>query len=637
MQNLDIQDQKNRANTQSLLKSDPTVSVSKTLPSTDAFVNRHIGPNPDAIEQMLKVLGISTIDSLIEQTVPAAIWLNQPLQLPAAQSEYAALAQLKEIASKNQVFRSFIGMGYYDCITPPVIQRNILENPGWYTAYTPYQAEIAQGRLEALLNFQTMIIDLTGLEIANASLLDEGTAAAEAMSMSYGLCKTKAKHFFVSQTCHPQTIAVVQTRARPLGIEVIVGDHRTFEFDQEIFGALLQYPATDGTIYDYREFIDKAHGAKALVTVAADILSLTLLTPPGEFGADIAIGCTQRFGVPLGYGGPHAAYFATRAAYKRQVPGRIVGVSKDANGKPALRLALQTREQHIRRDKATSNICTAQVLLAVIASMYAVYHGREGIKRIAERIHQLTVILAEGLKRLGYSISSEPFFDTLRVELSDRSVSGIIEAAEARQINLRIIDSTTIGISLDETTTAGDLVDLWEIFASLGEPSSASLLFTVEELAAEVTTKVTADFNQPFARRSTYLTNPVFNRYHSETELLRYLHRLESKDLALNTSMIPLGSCTMKLNATAEMMPVTWPEFGKIHPFAPLSQTHGYQILFQQLEEWLAEITGFAGISLQPNAGSQGEYAGLLTICKYHENRGESDRNICLIPTSAHG
>ncbi|NET83697.1 MAG: aminomethyl-transferring glycine dehydrogenase [Moorea sp. SIO1F2] len=637
MQNLDIQDQKNRANTQSLLKSDPNLSASQKIPSTDAFVNRHIGPNPDAIEQMLKVLGISTIDSLIEQTVPAAIWLNQPLQLPAAQSEYAALAQLKEIASKNQVFRSFIGMGYYDCITPPVIQRNILENPGWYTAYTPYQAEIAQGRLEALLNFQTMIIDLTGLEIANASLLDEGTAAAEAMSMSYGLCKTKAKHFFVSQTCHPQTIAVVQTRARPLGIEVIVGDHRTFEFDQDIFGALLQYPATDGTIYDYREFIDKAHGAKALVTVAADILSLTLLTPPGEFGADIAIGCTQRFGVPLGYGGPHAAYFATRAAYKRQLPGRIVGVSKDANGKPALRLALQTREQHIRRDKATSNICTAQVLLAVIASMYAVYHGREGIKRIADRIHQLTVILAEGLKRLGYSISSEPFFDTLRVELSDRSVSGIIEAAEARQINLRIIDSTTIGISLDETTTAGDLVDLWEIFASLGEPSSASLLFTVEELAAEVTTKVTADFNQPFARRSTYLTNPVFNRYHSETELLRYLHRLESKDLALNTSMIPLGSCTMKLNATAEMMPVTWPEFGKIHPFAPLSQTHGYQIIFQQLEEWLAEITGFAGISLQPNAGSQGEYAGLLTICKYHQNRGESDRNICLIPTSAHG
>ncbi|NER87391.1 MULTISPECIES: aminomethyl-transferring glycine dehydrogenase [unclassified Moorena] len=637
MQNLDIQDQKNRANTQSLLKSDPILSASQTIPSTDAFVNRHIGLNPDAIEQMLNVLGISTIDSLIEQTIPAAIWLNQPLQLPPAQSEYASLAQLKEIASKNQVFRSFIGMGYYDCITPPVIQRNILENPGWYTAYTPYQAEIAQGRLEALLNFQTMIIDLTGLEIANASLLDEGTAAAEAMSMSYGLCKTKAKHFFVSQTCHPQTIAVVQTRARPLGIEVIVGDHRTFEFDEEIFGALLQYPATDGTIYDYREFIDKAHGAKALVTVAADILSLALLTPPGEFGADIAIGCTQRFGVPLGYGGPHAAYFATRAAYKRQVPGRIVGVSKDANGKPALRLALQTREQHIRRDKATSNICTAQVLLAVIASMYAVYHGRQGIKRIAERIHQLTVILAEGLKRLGYSISSEPFFDTLRVELSDRSVSEIIEAAEARQINLRIIDSTTIGISLDETTTARDLVDLWEIFASLGEPSSASLLFTVEELAAEVTRKVAADFNEPFARHSTYLTNPVFNRYHSETELLRYLHRLESKDLALNTSMIPLGSCTMKLNATAEMMPVTWPEFGKIHPFAPVSQTQGYQILFQLLEEWLAEITGFAGISLQPNAGSQGEYAGLLTICKYHENRGESDRNICLIPTSAHG
>jgi glycine dehydrogenase len=610
---------------------------SKVLASTDSFAGRHIGPSADELEQMLKVLGFSTLDALIDQAVPSSIRLNHPLQLPEAQSEYAALATLKEIASKNQVFQSFIGMGYHGCITPPVIQRNILENPGWYTAYTPYQAEIAQGRLEALLNFQTMIVDLTGLEIANASLLDEGTAAAEAMSLSYGLCKTKANTFFVSSACHPQTIEVVQTRARPLGIDVIVGDHQTFGFEQEIFGALLQYPATDGTIYDYREFIQKAHAAKALVTVAADPLSLALLTPPGEFGADIAVGSTQRFGVPLGYGGPHAAYFATREAYKRQVPGRIVGVSKDAQGKPALRLALQTREQHIRRDKATSNICTAQVLLAVIASMYAVYHGSEGIKRIAQKVHQLTVILAEGLKQLGYSIGSEAFFDTLRVGVIDksplRSAKAILEAAQARDINLRFLDETSVGISLDETTTVQDLRNLWEIFAGVGVQDLVPLPFTVDELASQAQ----SNFDGSFARTSNYLTNPVFNRYHSETELLRYLHRLEAKDLSLTTSMIPLGSCTMKLNATAEMMPVTWPEFGKIHPFAPLSQTLGYQVLFQQLEAWLAEITGFAGISLQPNAGSQGEYTGLLVIRQYHEHRGETHRNICLIPDSAHG
>ncbi|HEY9632670.1 MAG TPA: aminomethyl-transferring glycine dehydrogenase [Coleofasciculaceae cyanobacterium] len=610
---------------------------SKVLASTDSFAGRHIGPSADELEQMLKVLGFSTLDALIDQAVPSSIRLNHPLQLPEAQSEYAALATLKEIASKNQVFQSFIGMGYHGCITPPVIQRNILENPGWYTAYTPYQAEIAQGRLEALLNFQTMIVDLTGLEIANASLLDEGTAAAEAMSLSYGLCKTKANTFFVSSACHPQTIEVVQTRARPLGIDVIVGDHQTFGFEQEIFGALLQYPATDGTIYDYREFIEKAHAAKALVTVAADPLSLALLTPPGEFGADIAVGSTQRFGVPLGYGGPHAAYFATREAYKRQVPGRIVGVSKDAQGKPALRLALQTREQHIRRDKATSNICTAQVLLAVIASMYAVYHGSEGIKRIAQKVHQLTVILAEGLKELGYSIGSEAFFDTLRVGVIDksplRSAKAILEAAQSRGINLRFLDETSVGISLDETTTVQDLRNLWEIFAGVEVQDLVPLPFTVDELASQAQ----SNFDGSFARTSNYLTNPVFNRYHSETELLRYLHRLEAKDLSLTTSMIPLGSCTMKLNATAEMMPVTWPEFGKIHPFAPLSQTLGYQVLFQQLEAWLAEITGFAGISLQPNAGSQGEYTGLLVIRQYHEHRGETHRNICLIPDSAHG
>jgi glycine dehydrogenase len=606
---------------------------SDLLAPTDSFVKRHIGPSADEIEQMLKGLGFSTLETLIDQAVPSTIRLNQSLKLPEAQGEYAALAKLKEIASKNQVFRSFIGMGYHDCITPPVIQRNILENPGWYTAYTPYQAEIAQGRLEALLNFQTMIIDLTGLEIANASLLDEGTAAAEAMSMSYGLCKTKANGFFVSSACHPQTIEVVQTRARPLGIEVIVGDHQTFGFDREIFGALLQYPATDGTIYDYREFIEKAHEAKALVTVAADPLSLALLTPPGELGADIAVGSTQRFGVPLGYGGPHAAYFATREAFKRQVPGRIVGVSKDAQGKPALRLALQTREQHIRRDKATSNICTAQVLLAVIASMYAVYHGPEGIKRIAERVHQLTALLAQGLKQLGYGIGSEAFFDTVRVEVTERSPlhysTAILKAAQSRGINLRLFDDNSVGITLDETTTVQDLLDLWQIFAD-----TDSLPFHLEELANP---KSNIQNLNSLARKSSYLTNPVFNRYHSETELLRYLHRLESKDLSLTTSMIPLGSCTMKLNATSEMVPVTWPEFGKLHPFAPVSQTQGYQVLFGQLEEWLAEITGFAAISLQPNAGSQGEYTGLLVIRQYHEHRGEGHRNICLIPESAHG
>ena len=587
-----------------------------------SFADRHIGPNPDEVGQMLEVLGLKDLDALVEKTVPQTIRLKGSLQLPEPKSEYAAIALLKEIASKNQVFRSFIGMGYHDCITPPVIQRNILENPGWYTAYTPYQAEIAQGRLEALLNFQTMIIDLTGLEIANASLLDEATAAAEAMTMSYGICKNKANAFFVSKDCHPQTIEVVQTRAIPLGIDVIVGDFQTFDFQQPVFGVLLQYPASDGTIYDYRSFVEKAHAVGALVTVAADPLSLTLLTPPGEFGADIAVGSTQRFGIPLGYGGPHAAYFATKEEYKRQVPGRIVGVSKDSQGNPALRLALQTREQHIRRDKATSNICTAQVLLAVMAGMYAVYHGPAGLRNIAENIHNLTVLLAEGLKRLGYSIGSENYFDTLCVELGDRNLKEILQRCQARQINLRI--DTTIGITLDETTTLSDVIDLLEIFAL-----SDSLPFTVEELAPKS--------NSPLSRTSNYLTHPVFNRYHSETELLRYMHRLQAKDLSLTTSMIPLGSCTMKLNATSEMLPVTWSEFGKIHPFAPQSQTRGYQVLFQQLEEWLAEITGFAGISLQPNAGSQGEYAGLLVIRQYHQSRGETHRNICLIPQSAHG
>ncbi|MEG3974655.1 aminomethyl-transferring glycine dehydrogenase [Microcoleus sp. herbarium8] len=601
------------------------------------FAARHIGPTPSEIQQMLDVLGISSLDELIDKTVPAAIRMNQPLQLPAAQSEYAALAELKEIAAKNQVFRSYIGTGYHDCITPPVIQRNILENPGWYTAYTPYQAEIAQGRLEALLNFQTMIIDLTGLEIANASLLDEGTAAAEAMAVSYGASKKGAKAFFVSQDCHPQTIEVVQTRAKPLGIEVIVGDHQSFEFDRTIFGALLQYPATDGTIYDYRDFIRSAHENGALVTVAADILSLCLLTPPGEFGADIAVGSTQRFGVPMGFGGPHAAYFATKEEFKRQVPGRIVGVSKDANGKSALRLALQTREQHIRREKATSNICTAQVLLAVMASMYAVYHGPSGLRDIAEKVWSLTALLASGLRSFGYKIGSQPFFDTLRVELGDKPLSELLATAQLRNINLRVFDEATVGITLDETVTVEDVQDLWEIFGQHKDyirvegQNALSIPLDADALNSYLTLPDFCD------RTTSYLTHPVFNSYHSETELLRYLNRLETKDLSLNTSMIPLGSCTMKLNATAEMLPVTWAEFGNIHPFAPRNQTRGYQMMFVQLEQWLAEITGFAGISLQPNAGSQGEYAGLLVLRQYHEHRGESHRNICLIPQSAHG
>ncbi len=592
------------------------------------FARRHIGPDEQQIEQMLQVLGVNSLDELIEQTIPAAIRLNKPLNLPEALSESAALAKLKAIAASNKVYRSFIGRGYYNCITPAVILRNVLENPGWYTAYTPYQAEIAQGRLEALLNYQTMIVDLTGLEIANSSLLDEGTAAAEAMSMSYGVCKTKANTFFVDAGCHPQTIEVVKTRALPLGIEVIVDDYSNFDFSTPIFGALLQYPATDGTINDYRSFIERVHEVKALATVAADILSLALLTPPGEFGADIAVGSTQRFGVPLGYGGPHAAYFATKEKYQRQVPGRIVGVSKDVHGKPALRLALQTREQHIRREKATSNICTAQVLLAVIASMYAVYHGAAGIKAIAQRVHQLTATLATGLEKLGYEVTNQSFFDTIRVETGDKNAAEIMEIAASKQINLRWLDTKAIAISLDETTTTQDLVDLWQIFVG-----STELAFNSTYLLNNRSTAIT----EPQLRTSSYLTEEVFNRYHSETELLRYLHQLETKDLSLTTSMIPLGSCTMKLNATAEMIPVTWAEFGNIHPFAPLEQAQGYQQLFNELEEWLAEITGFAGISLQPNAGSQGEYAGLQVIRQYHHSKGQGHRNVCLIPESAHG
>jgi glycine dehydrogenase len=593
------------------------------------FAQRHIGPNAAEIQAMLETLGLNSLKALADKAVPASIRLKSPLKLAPAASESQALGMLRAIANQNQVFRSYIGLGYSGCITPPVIQRNILENPGWYTQYTPYQAEIAQGRLEALLNYQTMVTDLTGLEIANASLLDEGTAAAEAMAMCFNLTKKKnAKTFFVSETCHPQTIAVIRTRAIPLDIEVVVGNHQTDELSDSTFGVLLQYPATDGTVYDYRAFIEKAHAKSALVTVAADLLSLTLLTPPGEFGADIAVGNTQRLGVPFGYGGPHAAYFATKDAFKRQIPGRIVGVSHDAQGNTALRLALQTREQHIRRDKATSNICTAQVLLAVMASMYAVYHGPTGLKQIATRTHQLTVLLAKGLGRLGYAVKTERFFDTIQVDLGALALSEVEGRSQSLRINFRPVDEHTVGISLDETVTLQDVQDILTVFAG-----DTALGFTLESLIDTLD----ADYSAPFARTSEYLTHPVFNQYHSETDLLRYMQRLQSKDLSLTHSMIPLGSCTMKLNATAEMIPVTWPEFGQIHPFAPVVQTKGYQVMFQQLEQMLSEITGFDGISLQPNAGSQGEYAGLLVIRSYHESRGDRHRTVCLIPDSAHG
>ena len=596
----------------------------ENAPHPDRFVHRHLGPRPADAAEMLKQLGYASLDAMIDAAVPKPIRLARPLRLPAARNEHEALAALKEIASQNQVCRSFIGMGYYDCITPAVIQRNVLENPGWYTQYTPYQAEISQGRLEALLNFQTMVADLTALDIANASLLDEATACAEALTMCHRLVDGR-NIFFVSETCHPQNIEVVQTRAKALGIEVVVGKHENFSFTDKVFGALVQYPDTFGAIHDYSSFVEKARAAGALFAVATDLLALTLIKPPGEFGADIAIGSAQRFGVPLGYGGPHAAFFATRDEFKRQMPGRLVGVSKDSRGKPALRLALGTREQHIRREKATSNICTAQALLASMASMYAVYHGPEGLKKIAQRVHALTKLLAAGLEKLGCKAGQAAYFDTLTIALGDKRPADIVKLAEAHRMNFRLIDDHTLGISLDEATSESDVVEIWQVFKG-----NKAIGFTVDELAGN---RQSAIGN----RQSTFLTHPVFNSYHSETEMLRYLKRLEARDLSLTASMIPLGSCTMKLNAAAEMLPISWPEFARLHPFAPLKQVRGYQVLFQNLEDWLAEITGFAGISLQPNAGSQGEYAGQLVIRAYHESRNESHRTVCLIPSSAHG
>ncbi|MDQ4080811.1 MAG: aminomethyl-transferring glycine dehydrogenase [Gemmatimonadota bacterium] len=598
----------------------------------DAFVSRHIGPTREDVKEMLATLGLSSLDDLVDATVPAAIRLRRPLDLPPAQTEYEALAGMRAIARRNRVTRSFLGLGFHETITPPTIQRNIFENPGWYTAYTPYQAEIAQGRLEALLNFQTVVIDLTGLEIANASLLDESTAAAEAMTLAYAVRGRDGKEtFFVSELCHPQTIEVVRTRARVRGIEVVVGDHRSAKFGDNVFGVLVQYPATDGAIHDYRQIAERAHAANAMVVAAADLLALTLLTPPGEWGADIAIGNTQRFGVPLGYGGPHAAYLSTRDEFKRQIPGRIIGVSRDAEGRPALRMALQTREQHIRREKATSNVCTAQVLLAVIAGMYAVYHGPEGLRRIARNVHRLATLFAAGAQRMGFRVSDGPFFDTVRVECgagAPRTCESIAELAAARGMNVRVHDDGAISVAFGEPHTLDDVRDLLAAFNGGTDPGVdvASLVGAVDE-----------KFAPPHARTTPYLLHPVFNSHHSETELMRYMRKLESRDLSLVHSMIPLGSCTMKLNAAAEMYPVTWPEIGGLHPFAPREQAEGYAVMFGELERDLAEITGFAATSLQPNAGSQGEYAGLLVIRAYHESRGESSRDVCLIPQSAHG
>ncbi|HWO14634.1 MAG TPA: aminomethyl-transferring glycine dehydrogenase, partial [Polyangiaceae bacterium] len=595
-----------------------------------SFERRHIGPSPAQIESMLTSLGLASLDDLVERCVPNSIRIAAPLALPEPLGESEQLALLGEIASQNVVLRSYIGMGYYDTLTPAVIQRNILENPGWYTQYTPYQAEIAQGRLEALMNFQTLISDLTGLPFANASLLDEGTAAAEAVTMCHHISRQRKSRFFVDSDIHPQTLAVLRTRAEPVGIEIVVGSVRELTFDDaELFGVLVSYPGSSGAVHDYRELTGRAHAADVRVVVATDLLAACLLTPPGEFGADIAIGSSQRFGVPLGYGGPHAAFLSTTDAHKRLLPGRIVGLSVDSHGRPAYRLALQTREQHIRRDRATSNICTAQVLLAITASMYAVYHGPLGVRAIAERVHRLTATLARGLADRGLRLSQgEVYFDTLSVELAPAQRREVLDRARRAGVNLRCDRPDGLGVSLDETSTLSSVHQLFDVF--LGGSFDADALAAL--YGAEP-----APYPAPFARQSRYLTHPVFNSHHSEHELLRYMKRLENRDLSLTTSMIPLGSCTMKLNATAEMLPLTWAQLGRLHPFAPPEQAQGYARLFADLEAWLAEITGMDAVSLQPNAGAQGEYAGLLAIRGYHRSVGDERREVCLIPTSAHG
>ncbi|MDP5290861.1 aminomethyl-transferring glycine dehydrogenase [Oceanimonas sp. CHS3-5] len=598
------------------------------LEQNNAFIGRHIGPSEQEVAEMLAVVGADSLDDLIKQTVPASILNDQPLGIGAPRTEQEALSYLKSLADQNKVFKSYIGMGYHDTHVPLVIQRNVLENPGWYTAYTPYQPEIAQGRLEALLNFQQMTQDLTGLPLASASLLDEATAAAEAMALARRVSKNKkANIFFIADDVHPQTIDVVRERAEHYGFEIVVAAAEAV-VEHDVFGALFQYPSTTGQIRDLQALIARVQSGKGIACVAADILSLVLLKAPGELGADVVLGNAQRFGVPMGYGGPHAAFFATRDAHKRSLPGRIIGVSKDTRGKPALRMAMQTREQHIRREKANSNICTAQVLLANMSSFYAVYHGPEGLKRIADRVHRLTDILALGLKSKGVQLKHDTWFDTLTIETADKDA--IIARAESKGVNLRSDLAGALGVSLSETTTRGDVAELFDIF--LGDDHG----LTVDALDAKAAAG-TGSIPAALLRDSAILSHEVFNSYHSETEMLRYIHKLEMKDLALNYGMISLGSCTMKLNATAEMVPVSWPEFAQIHPFAPLSQTQGYQQMIGELEDWLVKVTGYDAVCMQPNSGAQGEYAGLLAIKKYHESRGEGHRNICLIPSSAHG
>ena len=595
------------------------------LENAAEFIARHVGPSADDQQKMLEIVGCETLQDLTRQVVPKAIAMTEALDIVDGCSEAQAIAELRVMAKQNKVLRSFIGQGYYNTFTPNVVQRNILENPAWYTAYTPYQPEISQGRLEALINFQTLVTDLTGMEMANASMLDEGTAAAEAMALCQRMSKSKSMRFVVDRDCLPQTIEIIKTRAEPMGIDVVVVDPAALTADEQMFGLLLQYPGASGEIHNYRDIVKQAQQQGALVVMAADILSLVLLESPGSLGADVAIGSTQRFGVPLGFGGPHAGYMATREAFKRNLPGRLVGLSQDANGEPAYRLALQTREQHIRREKATSNICTAQVLLAVIASMYAVYHGPDGLRRIAQRVHLMTSVLAKGLHLNNIEPVNTHWFDTLTIKTGARTAD-IHAAAEGRGINLRVIDASTVGVSLDETTTRDDIACLWDIL--IGNHN-----LSIEQLSEEVGAALPTDL----VRSDSFLTHPTFNRYHSETEMLRYLRKLSDKDIALDRAMIPLGSCTMKLNATAEMLPITWPEFSNMHPFAPASQTLGYRAMIDDLEAMLCAATGYDAMSLQPNAGSQGEYAGLLAIRGYHESRGDSHRNVCLIPSSAHG
>ncbi len=599
------------------------------LENTQDFIQRHIGPTSKQQAKMAQSLGYDSLEDLIEATVPSAIRRAQAMDLPGAQTEQAVIAKLKKLAQKNILNKSFIGTGYYDTYTPAVIQRNVLENPGWYTSYTPYQPEISQGRLEALLNFQQMILDLTGMELANASMLDEATAAAEAMTLLQRVNKkNRSGTFIVAHDCHPQTIAVVKTRAKELSIEVVVGEPEELLASTEAFGLLLQYPGTYGHLQDIEPLIELAHHNKTLVTVAADIMALLLVKSPGSLGADVVVGNTQRFGVPMGFGGPHAAYFATRDSYKRSTPGRIIGVSIDRRGNQALRMAMQTREQHIRREKATSNICTAQALLAVMAAFYAMYHGPNGLRCIASRIHRLTSILESGLKDLGFKAENSTYFDTLTFAVGDKQQI-IVDRALDKGFNLRIIESDRVAVSIDETTSADDIEALWQIF------SGDTTLPSAENIDADVQEK--AGIPDSLMRGIDYLQHPIFNQYHCETEMLRYMRLLEGKDLALNRAMIPLGSCTMKLNATTEMLAITWPEFAGMHPFVPVNQTAGYQALIAELEHMLRECTGYDAISMQPNAGSQGEYAGLLAIKRYHESRDDDQRNVCLIPSSAHG